>query len=141
MLSNTSRTKKKIYTFRLWVSHFIRPCNWDGGSACLCHAITAAAQMEAKRGLEKQRTEFSPRNITLRCQYKHRANPSQIVSKNIPEGSCLICRREGGGRLETPAGITVVPKGPFILELFFQETSTGSLQKTKSVIPRELFTR
>lgn len=108
----------------------------------MCHAITAAAQMEAKRGLEKQRTEFSPRNITLRCQYKHRANPSQIVSKNIPEGSCLTCRREGGvGRLETPAGITVVPKGPFILDLFHQETSTGSLQKTKSVIPRELFTR
>lgn len=53
---NTSRTRKyfqthlawKIYIFRLWVSHFIRPCNSDGGSSCLCHAITAAAQMEAK---------------------------------------------------------------------------------------------
>lgn len=72
-----------------------------------------------QKGLEKQRTEFNTRNITLRCKYKHRTNPSQIVSKNIPEGSCLTCRR--GGRLETPAGITVVPKGPFILDLLVKK--------------------
>lgn len=46
VLSNTSHSK--IYIFCFWVLHFIRPCNWDGGSSCLCHAVTAAAQMEAK---------------------------------------------------------------------------------------------
>lgn len=43
-----------------------------------------------QQGLEKQRTEFNPRNITLGCGYQHRANASQIVSKNIPASQAHV---------------------------------------------------
>lgn len=69
---------KKTYIFCLWVLHFIKPCNWDGGSSCLCHANTAADQMEAK-GLEKQCTEFNTRDITLRCEYKQSKPESDSI--------------------------------------------------------------
>lgn len=83
--------KKSIYSafgYRISLDHA------TGMEAALACVMRSQQQLRwRQKGLEKQCTEFNTRNITLRCEYKHRANPSQIVSKNIPEGSCLTCKR------------------------------------------------
>lgn len=91
VLSNTSCTKNSIYSafgFRISLDHA------TGMEAALACVMRSQQQLRwRQKGLEKQRTEFNARNITLRCEHKHRANPSQTASKNLSEGLYFTCRR------------------------------------------------